>query len=95
MEESYYVYIVTNVDNTTLYIGVTNDLIKRIYEHKNNSLVELSSRKNLGKLIYYESYNDINEAVKRKKRLKKWNRAWKENLINVENPGWVDLYANL
>ena len=91
MKESY-IYIVTNFDRTTLYIGVPNDLIRRIYEHKNH-LVEgsFSDKYNCGICIYYENFNDINQAFDRETQLKKWIRKKKENLINSKNPGWMSL----
>ena len=91
MKESY-IYIVTNFDRTTLYIGVTNDLIRRIYEHKNH-LVEgsFSDKYNCGICIYYEKFNDINQAFDRETQLKKWNRKKKEDLINLKNPKWINL----
>ena len=87
-----YIYIVTNFDRTTLYIGVTNDLIKRVYEHKNHLIPDsFTDKYNCGTCIYYEKFNDINQAIEREKQLKKWSRKKKENLINSINPGWVSL----
>ena len=91
MKESY-IYIVTNFDRTTLYIGVTNDLIRRVYEHRHNlSKDSFTDKYNCGTCIYYEKYNDINQAIERETQLKKWSRKKKENLINSKNPGWVSL----
>jgi len=81
--------------NGTLYIGVTNDLIKRVYEHKNNLVEGFTKRYGVHKLVYYEIYSDIYDAIEREKRLKKWNREWKINLIKKSNPSWEDLYLNL
>ena len=90
--KEYYIYIVTNFARTTLYIGVTNDLIRRVYEHKyhlfDNSF---SDKYNCGTCIYYEKFNDVNQAIERETQLKKWSRKKKENLINSKNPGWVSL----
>ena len=91
MKESY-IYIVTNFDRTTLYIGVTNDLIRRVYEHRHHlSKDSFTDKYNCGTCIYYEKYNDINQAIERETQLKKWSRKKKENLINSKNPGWVSL----
>ena len=86
-----YVYILTNNTNTVLYIGVTNDITRRIYEHKSNLVHGFSSRYKLCKLIYCESYNSIVDAIRREKQLKAWRRTWKEDLIKASNPQWKDL----
>ena len=88
---NYYVYIVSNKKNGTLYIGVTNNLMRRIYEHKNGIIEGFTKKYNLNKLIYFEQTNDINSAILREKRLKKWNRTWKIQLIETLNPEWKDL----
>ena len=94
MKESY-IYIVTNFDRTVLYIGVTNDLIRRVYEHKNHLFENsFTDKYNCGTCIYYEKYNDINQAIERETQLKKWSRKKKENLITSKNPGWVSLVNN-
>ena len=90
-----YVYIITNVHNTVLYIGVTNNLVRRIYEHKNKMLVGFSSRYNLSKLVYCEQHDNIAQAIEREKQIKKWNREWKERLIKNINPQWKDLYNDI
>lgn len=87
----YYVYILTNKNNTVLYIGMTNNLIRRLYEHKNKIIKGFTARYNIDKLVYYEITNDVEEAIVREKILKKWNRRKKENLINISNPNWEDL----
>ncbi|MFA5917400.1 MAG: GIY-YIG nuclease family protein [Candidatus Gracilibacteria bacterium] len=92
---SYFVYIISNSNNTVLYVGVTNDIIRRIYEHKNKLVEGFSNDYNLTKLVYYELYNDINTAIDREKKLKKWNRQWKDNLIDKVNINRIDLYDNL
>ena len=87
----YYVYILTNQSNKSLYIGVTNNLVRRMFEHK-NKLVEGFTRKyNLTKLVYYESTVDVETAIRREKQLKNWHRDWKINLITQHNPEWKDL----
>ena len=87
----YFVYILASKKNGVLYIGVTNDLEKRVLEHKNKIAKGFTSRYNVDKLMYFEKFTSINEAIKREKRLKKWNRQWKVNLIEERNPDWVDL----
>lgn len=91
----YYVYILASQKNGTLYIGVTNNLIKRIYEHKNNLVDGFTKEYNVHNLVYFEPYEDINEAILREKRLKKWNRAWKIKLIEKDNSEWKDLYSEI
>ncbi len=92
---SYYVYILTNQNNTTLYIGVTNDLIRRVYEHKNHLVKGFTDKYNISKLIYFEDTNDVYSAISREKQLKKWTRKKKEFLINKINPQWIDLYDSI
>jgi len=87
----YFVYILTNKNNTVLYIGVTNDIYRRITEHKEKLIEGFSKRYNLNKLVYCEKFKDIKEAIQREKTLKKWSRIKKENLINLSNPTWSDL----
>ncbi|MFH1593662.1 MAG: GIY-YIG nuclease family protein [Candidatus Omnitrophota bacterium] len=95
MPNKYYVYILASKRNGTLYIGVTSNLDKRIYEHKNNLIDGFTKEYNIHKLVYFEETSDINEAIAREKSLKKWNRAWKLELIEKENPDWEDLYQNI
>jgi putative endonuclease len=89
--KSYFVYIITNKENGVLYIGVTNDLHRRIYEHKNKLIKGFSSKYSLDKLVYFEETGDIQSALNREKQLKKWNRSWKIELIERYNPEWKDL----
>ncbi len=91
MNHQYYVYIITNKKDGVLYIGVTNDLERRMFEHKNKLVKSFSSKYNLDKLVYFEQYSSVNEAIKREKQLKKWNRQWKIDLIKKDNPNWNDL----
>ena len=93
-DKKYYVYILTNKRNGTLYIGVTNDLERRIFEHKNKIIKGFTEKYNIDKLVYYEETNDITEAILREKKLKKWNRKWKLELIEKENKNWNDLSKN-
>jgi len=95
MSKNYYVYIITNFNNTTFYIGVTNDLTRRIYEHKNKLIKGFSAKYNLKKLVYFEETSDINSVITREKQLKNWHRVWKINLIKKENPNFIDLSKNL
>ena len=88
----YYVYMLTNFNNKVLYIGVTNNLNRRIYEHKNKLVEGFTKKYNLNKLVFYETFNDINEAITCEKRLKGWKREKKNDLINQKNPNWLDLY---
>jgi len=90
-DKKYYVYILTNKLNNVLYIGVTNDLIRRIFEHKNKLVEGFTKKYNLRKLVYYEVTNNIESAINREKQLKNWHRDWKINLINQFNPDWKDL----
>jgi len=91
MNNQYFVYILTNKSNKVLYIGVTNNLERRMYEHKNKLVEGFSKKYNLNKLIYYEITNDVNSAINREKQLKNWHKDWKINLINQFNPEWKDL----
>jgi putative endonuclease len=86
------VYILANQRNRTLYIGVTSNLIKRIYEHKNNLLDGFTKQYNIHLLVHYELYDDMENAIIREKRLKEWKRAWKIRLIEETNPQWRDLW---
>ena len=90
----YYVYILTNKKDGTLYTGVTNNLERRVFEHKNKLYQGFTLKYNLDKLVYFEEYQHVNEAILREKRIKKWKRAWKINLITKENPEWRDLAAD-
>jgi putative endonuclease len=90
-----YLYIFSNQKNGTLYVGVTSDLVKRIFQHKNKTFEGFTSKYDLSILIYYEIYDDISEAILREKRIKKWNRAWKVRKIMEHNPEWNDLYESL
>ena len=87
----YYVYMITNKNNNVLYTGVTNDLKRRIYEHKNKLVEGFSSKYNLTKLVYYDETSDIKEAIAFEKKIKGWLRAKKDALINEINPEWDDL----
>lgn len=94
-DKIYCIYIITNKKNDTLYIGVTSDLVKRIWEHKEKVVPGFTNKYNLNKLVYYEMFGDINYAIHREKRLKKYKRIQKLKLINEFNPEWEDLYNNI
>ena len=91
----YYVYIMASQRNGTLYIGVTNDLIKRVYEHRNDMVDGFTKQYGVRNLVYYEEVGDVNVAIAREKTLKKWRREWKIDLIETFNPDWLDLYEDL
>ncbi|WP_242204729.1 GIY-YIG nuclease family protein [Aestuariivivens insulae] len=90
MEKSY-IYFMSNKNNTVIYIGVTSNLLKRVYQHKTKSLKGFTYKYNCDKLVYYETFTDINQAIAREKQLKAGNRKRKEDLINSLNPEWKDL----
>jgi putative endonuclease len=92
---SYYVYILASRIGGTLYIGVTNDLIRRVGEHKLKLVEGFTEKHDVVKLVYFEQFDDSENAIKREKRLKKWNRAWKIRLIEEHNPNWEDLYPGI
>src|SRR5690349_16669028 len=94
-QKEYYLYILSNRKNGTLYIGVTNNLIKRIYQHKKNLFEGFTKKYDVHRLVYYELYGNIKEAILREKQMKNWHRAWKINLIERDNPQWLDLYYEL
>ena len=86
----YYVYILTNKTNAVMYIGVTNNLQRRLYEHKNKLVDGFTQRYNVHKLVYFEQYSEINDALAREKQLKRWARAKKNLLVKSKNPNWED-----
>ena len=91
----YYVYIMASKKYGTLYIGVTSDLVKRSYEHRNGIIVGFTRQYAVHHLVYFECTESIESAILREKQLKKWNRAWKIALIEKKNPEWNDLYPSL
>ena len=91
----YYLYILASIKNGTLYIGVTNNLLRRIYEHKNDLIDGFTKKYKAHKLVYYEEINDAYATIQREKQIKKWKRQWKINLIEKNNPEWKDLYYDL
>jgi len=95
MNENYYIYIMASTCRGTLYVGVTSDLIKRVYEHRNGLVDGFTDKYDVCMLAYYEVAGDSGAAIMREKQIKKWNRAWKIKLIEKLNPGWTDLYDSL
>lgn len=89
--KSYYVYILTNWNNSVMYIGVTNNLERRLYEHKNKLVKGFSTKYNTDKLVYCEETPDVSAAIAREKQLKSWRREKKDNLVTIGNPEWKDL----
>ncbi|NEV01296.1 GIY-YIG nuclease family protein [Bradyrhizobium uaiense] len=92
---TYYVYILASHIGGMLYIGVTNDLIRRVGEHRLKLIKSFTEKYDVVKLVYFEQFDDPENAIKREKRLKKWNRAWKARLIEENNPNWEDLYPGI
>lgn len=92
---NHYVYMLANKKDGVLYIGVTTDLRKRVWQHKNKQVEGFTSRYNIKNLVWYEPHDDYWEAAQRERRMKKWKRDWKINLIEEANPEWDDLYASL
>jgi len=91
----YYVYLTASRKHGTLYLGVTNNLVRRIHEHKTKANPGFTSRYNVVRLVWFECYDDPTNAIVREKDIKKWHRDWKIRLIEEENPDWVDLYASI
>ncbi|MBU1032459.1 MAG: GIY-YIG nuclease family protein [Patescibacteria group bacterium] len=93
--KNYYVYILASHQNGRPYVGVTSDLIGRVYQHKSGKIDGFTKKHNVHNLVYYEETESIDSALEREKHLKKWKREWKLNLIEGQNPNWEDLYINL
>jgi putative endonuclease len=94
-ERTYYVYILASKKKGTLYIGITNNILRRVLEHKDKILKGFTAKYNTDKLVYYEKYGDVNFAIRREKILKEWNREWKIRLIEESNKDWKDLFYDL
>jgi putative endonuclease len=90
-----YVYIMASQKNGTLYIGVTSDVARRVYEHKQGLIEGFTQKYHVKTLVYCETHDDIRDAITREKQLKKWKREWKINLIEKQNPEWKDLYETM
>ena len=95
MQKRFTLYILASKRNGTLYIGVTSDLAKRVWEHKNHLAEGFTRKYGVDRLVYYETHETAESAIAREKKLKKWNRAWKIRLIEKDNPNWHDLYEEL
>ena len=92
----YYVYILTNNNRNVLYTGITNDLRRRVYEHKHHlDKGSFTARYNIENLVYYEATSDVEAAIEREKQIKGWNRKHKNKLIESKNPNWIDLYDSI
>ncbi len=94
-EHSYYVYMMTNKRNGTLYTGVSKDLVRRVYEHKHGILQGFTKRYGLKMLVWFEHHTDVSEAIKREKNIQAWKRQWKLEMIEKSNPNWNDLYEEI
>jgi len=92
---AYYVYMLASDRNGTLYTGVTGDLVRRVYEHKGKFVRGFTRRYDVDRLVWFETYDDPENAIVREKELKKWRRAWKLRLIEESNPQWLDLYSQV
>jgi putative endonuclease len=92
---AYYVYILASRKDGAIYVGVTNDIVRRVYEHRINAVPGFTSKYNITQLVWFEIYDDPTNAITREKELKKWKRAWKVNLIEEQNPEWKDLYESI
>jgi putative endonuclease len=95
MSKTYHVYMPASAKNGTLYIGVTNDLVRRVWEHREGMIAGFTKRYGIKMLVYSEAFDDIRDAVDRETRLKKWKRRWKLELIEKTNPDWSDLYETI
>ena len=93
--KTYYVYILASKRNGTLYCGVTNDLFRRVYEHKNDFVEGFTKKYKVHKLVWYEGCGSVESALNREKQIKEWHRQWKLELIEEKNPEWNDLYEEL
>ena len=94
-DRSYWVYILASRIGGTLYIGITSDLIRRVYEHRSKAAPGFTKRYGVSRLVYFEQCSDVEFAIRREKRLKKWPRAWKIRVIEEANPDWHDLYPGI
>ncbi|MFM7446594.1 MAG: GIY-YIG nuclease family protein, partial [Tabrizicola sp.] len=94
-EHTYFVYLMASRWNGTLYCGVTNNLLRRVVEHRDGAAEGFTAKYGVSRLIWFEQHSDINEAVLREKRINKWNREWKVRLIEERNPDWRDLAVDL
>ena len=91
----HYVYLLASRKDGATYVGVTSDIVRRVYEHRTKAVQSFTSRYNITRLVWFEIYDDPTSAITREKELKKWKRAWKSQLIEKENPQWNDLYDSI
>ncbi len=94
-DRHFYVYILASKIGGTFYTGVTNDLVRRIWEHRESVVEGFTQKYGVHRLVYFEQFDDMENAIRREKRLKKWNRSWKIRLIEENNPNWDDLYPGI
>ncbi|MBR0825896.1 GIY-YIG nuclease family protein [Bradyrhizobium manausense] len=92
---AYYVYILASRRDGAIYVGITNDLVRRVYEHRIKAVPGFTAKYNIARLVWFETYDDPISAISREKELKKWKRAWKAALIEKDNPNWDDLYESI
>ncbi len=92
---NYFIYIISNWNNSVIYIGVSNDLKRRVFEHKEGKIDGFTKKYNINKLLYFEHFTNIEYAIKREKQLKKWKRLWKNELIEKRNPNWDELFETI
>jgi putative endonuclease len=92
---SYFVYILASRKDGAIYIGVTNDIVRRVYDHRTKAVPGFTSKYNITRLVWFEIYDDPISAISREKELKKWRRAWKVQLMEAQNPDWNDLYESI
>ena len=95
MERTYYVYLLASRKHGTLYCGVTNEILRRVFDHKSRQVPGFTRKYGIDRLVWFECHGDIGVAIEREKRIKRWKRAWKINLIEENNPDWNDLYLDL
>ena len=95
MNQGYYVYILSSQRNGTMYVGVTSDLVKRVWQHREAPADGFTKKYAVKRLVWFEAHGDMRAAITREKQIKKWNRSWKIRLIQTENPHWRDLYEDL
>ena len=93
--KNYYVYILSSKRNGTLYTGVTSDIVKRVYEHKQNVVEGFTKKYSVHMLVWYEIHDSAESAINKEKQIKKWKRTWKLKLIEKDNPEWIDLYESM
>jgi putative endonuclease len=95
MGKEFFVYIMASRRNGTLYVGVSSDLVQRVWQHKSKSVPGFTTKYGVDRLVYFEAHGDAARAIRREKQIKKWRRAWKIELIEQDNPHWQDLYDEI